>query len=242
MSRQTGIIVGAFAMVLASILTMTMWPGRTSAADLAEIRARVTPALESALAEKGLAFGAPVFIRVFKQEKQLEVWLKKDEQFALFKSYPICNYSGSLGPKQKEGDFQSPEGFYYVTRDRLNPNSQYHLSFNLGFPNVFDRQLDRTGSYLMIHGDCVSIGCYAITDPAIEEVYLLVEAALNNGQPFFRAHLFPFRMTPENLSFYEGTQWFSFWQNLKTGYDWFEEKRVPPDVQAKDGVYAFGEG
>jgi len=161
--------------------------------------ARGTPDLTRDTAAQGLRFGAPIFIRVFKRSRELEVWIEKAGRFHLFRTYPICYYSGGLGPKLREGDNQSPEGFYFVTPERLNPASRFHLSFNLGFPNRYDRAHGRTGSYLMVHGDCVSIGCYAITDEKIEEIFALTDAAFRNGQRFFRVHVFPFRMTEEKI-------------------------------------------
>jgi len=194
---------------------------------------------QAQLATKGFAMGQPVFMRIFKEEAELEVWLQKGDGFELFKTYPICNYSGDLGPKLQEGDRQSPEGFYFVDRSALNPNSSYHLSFNLGFPNAYDRAKDRTGSYLMVHGDCLSIGCYAMTDVGIEEIYGLGEAALNAGQPYFRVHAFPFRMTDARMKRAVGDRWYGFWQNLKQGFDEFEMGHVPPDVTVVDGTYVF---
>ena len=157
----------------------------------------------------------------------------------MFKSYAICSFSGDLGPKLKQGDWQSPEGFYFVKPIQLNPWSQYHLSFNLGFPNRYDREHSRTGSALMVHGDCVSIGCYAMTDPQINEIYSLASAALENGQPFFRVHAFPFKMTDERLAKETQNPWYSFWQNLKTGYDIFEQSAIPPNVTVNNKQYVF---
>ena len=168
----------------------------------------------------------------------LEIWVKSDSnEFKLFKDYEICNFSGDLGPKLKEGDRQSPEGFYSVGAKALNPNNSFHLSFNLGFPNAYDQSHQRTGSYLMVHGDCVSVGCYAMTDGAIEEIYLLVEAALQSGQPSVPVHAFPFRMTSERLSAETENQWFDFLMNLKTGYDMFQITGVPPSVTVLDQAY-----
>ncbi|MCO7224186.1 L,D-transpeptidase family protein [Pleionea sp. CnH1-48] len=204
--------------------------------------AKNKPALEALLAQKKLSLGASVFIRVFKEESLLEAWVANTGgSFELFKTYEICTFSGDLGPKLKEGDRQSPEGFYFVKPNQLNPWSRFHLSFNLGYPNAYDRYHKRTGSALMIHGNCVSIGCYAMTDPYIEEIYTLVNAALANGQGFFRVHAFPFRMTEERLNREKNHQWYSFWKNLKEGYDWFEEKGTPPNVTVSNGRYMFGE-
>jgi len=208
-------------------------------ADMNEVRTWTKPRLEKQLAKAGFELGQPIFIRIYKESSELEVWLQNSDRYSLFKTYEICNFSGRLGPKLKEGDLQSPEGFYYVTADALNPNSRYHLSFNLGFPNAYDRSHKRTGSYLMVHGDCVSIGCYAMTDRGIEEIYLMAEAALGKSQKFFRVQAFPFRMTDENLERHKASKWIRFWKNMKTGADFFDEHRVPPDVTVTDGRYTF---
>lgn len=210
-----------------------------SSANLEEVRQRVMPQLEAALEGKALTFGAPIYMRIFKQSRELEVWLQKDARFILFKTYPICHYSGDLGPKLKEGDHQAPEGFYAVGKSALNPKSSYHLSFNLGYPNKYDRAHQRSGSFLMVHGSCVSIGCYAMTDPAIEEIYLLSEGALNAGQPYFRVHIFPFRMTDANMERHQRAAWYAFWRNLKEGYDAFSASHIPPNVIVKNKRYVF---
>jgi murein L,D-transpeptidase YafK len=201
--------------------------------------ARIRPALEKALREKGLRFGAPVFVRVFKESKELELWLETENNFELFRTYDICSFSGYLGPKLRQGDMQSPEGFYYVPPGSMNPTSQFHLSFNIGYPNTFDRGHGRTGSAIMIHGNCVSIGCYAMTDAGIEDIYALADAALRGGQPFFRVHVFPFRMTERNMEKYSRSRWAGFWGNLKEGYDFFETAGWPPNVLVQGGRYRF---
>ena len=183
-----------------------------------EVIKRLKPTLEKKLADKSLKFGSPVFIRIFKKTNELELWVKKSEKYKLYETYKICYYSGDLGSKLKQGDCQSPEGFYYVTPGRLNPFSTFHLSMNIGYPNSYDRYHKRTGSAIMIHGDCVSIGCYAMTDPKIEEIYTLADAAFRNGQPFFRVHIFPFRLNDEELARHERSKWFEFWDNLSEGY------------------------
>ena len=190
-----------------------------------------------ALKRNGIAKGAPVFIRIFKQESELELWAEGGNEYVLVKRYPICKWSGKLGPKLKEGDLQSPEGFYGVTPDRLNPNSRFHLSFNVGFPNEYDKAHGRTGSFLMVHGNCVSIGCYAMTDPGIEEIYGTVEAALTAGQPSVQVHIFPFKMTAKNLRAHENSKWIGFWRNLKQGYDAFEMRRRPPKITVDGRLY-----
>lgn len=194
--------------------------------------------LQQQVEQAGFTWGAPVFMRIFKQERQLEVWLQQHNQaFALFRSYPICSFSGELGPKLAEGDHQAPEGFYQVRRSALNPNSRYHLSFNLGFPNRYDRSHNRTGSYLMVHGDCVSVGCYAMTDAKIEEIYGLAEAAFNNGQTAFQVHAFPFHLTPSRLAEHEHSPWHDFWSNLQEGYLAFETNHKPPFVKTHNQRY-----
>ena len=207
--------------------------------DIAEIRARLTPILTKELEEQGLRIGAPVYLRIFKEERQLEVWVQDESPFRLFKTYEICNHSGDLGPKLAEGDRQSPEGFYTVSMAAMNPNSQFHLSFNLGFPNAYDRAHDRTGSFLMVHGACASIGCYAMTDASIEEIYVLAEAALLAGQDAFFVHAFPFRMSDARLAREEDSPWHAFWSDLKAGYDAFETTKIPPAIAVQNNRYAI---
>ncbi|MBI9075815.1 MAG: murein L,D-transpeptidase [Desulfatibacillum sp.] len=211
-----------------------------SSARSREVIARIKPGLEREFAAAGLTRGSPIFIRIFKKEKRLEVWAWKDDCYHHFKSYPICTYGlKGLGPKLKQGDWKAPEGFYFVTPSQMNPSSNYHLAFNLGYPNKYDRAHGRTGGLLMVHGNCVSIGCYAMRDKRIEEIYTIADAALRNGQPFFRVHIFPFEMTDKNMKKNKGNEWFSFWQNLKEGYDFFEENRKPPNVEVQNGKYIF---
>lgn len=206
-----------------------------------DVAKRIIPKLEAKLRGKGLTLGDPVFMRIFKESRELEIWIQaKDSKFELLQIYPIHHYSGELGPKLKKGDRQAPEGFYYVTPRRMNPNSRFHLSFNLGYPNTYDQAHGRTGSYLMVHGGRASIGCFAMTDARIEEIYTIADLALRNGQKYFRVHIFPFRMTPGNLGRHRQSQWYPFWQNLQEGYDWFEESKVPPDTTVDGGRYVFG--
>lgn len=204
-----------------------------------EVAKRVTPRLKRDLSAKGLALGSPVFIRIFKEERELELWVQKGVRFQLFRSYPIAAMSGHLGPKLAEGDRQAPEGFYFVPPSMMNPKSLYHLAFNIGFPNAYDQAQGRTGSFIMVHGDRQSIGCFAMTDSKIEEIYTLCNAALSNGQPYFRVHCFPFRMTPARMARAKGMRWEPFWKNLQEGYQWFEEKKVPPNVEVKGRQYHF---
>jgi len=204
------------------------------------VRSEPTPSsLAESLETIGAKTGDPVFIRIFKAESELELWIRHGKRFHLLQTYPVCAWSGELGPKLREGDGQSPEGFYFVTRSRLNPNSRFHLAFNLGFPNRYDRAHGRTGSFLMVHGGCASTGCYAMTDRGIETIYTLVEQALLHGQKIVRVHIFPFRMTKENMAHYHGTKWMEFWRNLKEGYDLFEQNKIPPNVTVIHQRYFF---
>jgi len=197
--------------------------------------------METALAEKKLERGSPVFIRAFKEERELELFIENKEtgKFELFRTYPVAAASGVLGPKLAEGDLQVPEGFYFSGAGDMNPNSTFHLSFNINYPNAYDRAHGRTGTFIMIHGSNVSIGCLAMTDEKIEEIYGLCQAALDKGQPFFRVHVFPFRMTPERMAKAAGSPHLPFWENLRTGYDLFEKNKVPPNVTVKDKKYVF---
>jgi murein L,D-transpeptidase YafK len=205
--------------------------------------ARVRPALERDLAVAGLRFGDPVFIRAFKEERRLELFVRNrgTGKFDLFRSYVIAAASGNPGPKLAEGDGQVPEGLYHVPPSAMKPDSTYHLAFNIGYPNSHDRARGWTGSLIMIHGNRVSIGCLAMTDEKIEEIYTLCAAAHAGGQEFFRVHLFPFRMTGERMRKTAGSEWHDFWMNLREGYDHFEKTRIPPDVTVRRGRYHFSE-
>jgi len=198
--------------------------------------------LSGRLAARNLSLGAPVFVRIFKREFELELWMKRGDRFERFATYPVCMWSGYLGPKLSQGDRQAPEGFYTVGKSSLNPNSKYHRSFNLGYPNAFDRAHGRTGSLLMVHGDCRSIGCYAMTDPVIDEIWTLVTSALDNGQQRFQVQVFPFRMTDANMALHARAPEAPFWQQLKAGYDAFEQGHVPPEVSVCRNSYVFRKG
>jgi murein L,D-transpeptidase YafK len=183
---------------------------------------------------------APILIRIYKEESTLEVW-KQDRsgRFALLNSYPICKFSGNLGPKLMQGDRQAPEGFYDITPGQMNPNSSEYLAFNTGFPNAFDRSLGRTGSFLMVHGGCRSVGCYAMTDYAMEEIYGLVDEAFKGGQEKVQLQAFPFRMTAQNLASHAGDPNMPFWEMLKAGDDAFLATERPPRVAVCDRRYVF---
>ncbi|MGQ0455772.1 MAG: L,D-transpeptidase family protein [Hyphomicrobium sp.] len=191
------------------------------------------------LSEQNLVPGAPVLIRIFKRDFELEIWMKRDGAFHRFATYPICRWSGALGPKFAEGDGQAPEGFYSVDKTALNPNSKWYRSFNLGFPNAYDQALNRTGSFIMVHGGCGSIGCFAMTDAQMDEIWHLVTAALDAGQARFQVQVFPFRMTQDNLDRAAGHAASPFWRDLKRGSDMFEASLLPPRATACDGRYRF---
>ena len=192
------------------------------------------------ISEKNMDKQSPILVRVFKEEAELEVWKQtRDGQYALLKTYPICKWSGDLGPKKKEGDRQAPEGFYAITPGLMNPNSNYYLAFNTGFPNAYDRAHNYTGSELMVHGDCSSRGCYAMTDEQIQEIYALARDSFFGGQKSFQFEAFPFRMTALNMAKHRNNPNFAFWKMLKEGYDNFEATRQAPQVAVCEQRYLF---
>jgi murein L,D-transpeptidase YafK len=197
-------------------------------------------ALVSQMSAKGMSQADPILVRIYKKESELEVW-KRDRSghYALLKTYPMCRWSGQLGPKKREGDRQAPEGFYTVTAELMNPKSQYYLSFNLGYPNALEKAQGYTGSALMVHGACTSAGCYAMTDEGVSEIYGLAREAFAGGQRSFQVQAFPFRMTPENLARHRGNPNIAFWRNLKEGSDHFEATRQPPRLATCGGRYVF---
>ena len=201
------------------------------------------PLSEEVLAEldtKGMAKHSPILIRIFKEESELELWkVDKSGRFALLRTYPICRWSGDLGPKIQEGDRQAPEGFYTITPELMNPNSNYHLAINTGFPNAYDRANGRAGSFLMVHGDCASVGCYAMTDEQIAEIYSLAREAFFGDQRSFQIQAYPFRMTPRNMARHCSSPHLAFWKALKQGYDHFEATRKEPKVAVCDRRYVF---
>lgn len=243
-------MAGRTYLTLVFLLSLLSQADPPSSRRSREVVGRVAPLLRASLQEQGLVLGQPIFIRIFKESDELEVWMQPgpERPFQHFKTYEISNYGGQgIGPKLREGDGVAPEGFYFVTPAQLNPYSRYHLSFNLGYPNRYDRMLARTGSALMVHGRTASIGCYAMTDPQIEEIYTVAEMALRNGQPYFRVHIFPARLTTEQLEVYRTAtdpdvqQWYPFWQNLAEGYRYFQEHGFPPNVtvDAEEQLYRF---
>lgn len=189
---------------------------------------------------KNMDKASPILVRLFKQEAELEVW-KQDRsgRFALLKTYPICRWSGDLGPKIREGDRQAPEGFYSITPAQMNPQSAYYLSFNMGYPNAYDKAWGRTGSQLMVHGDCSSRGCYAMTDEQISEIYALGRESFFGGQNAFQVQAYPFRMTPQNMARHRNNPNMPFWKMIKEGNDHFEVTRQEPKVDFCEKKYVF---
>jgi len=200
----------------------------------------VPPKLLAQIEAKDMDLQSPILVRLFKQEAELEVW-KQDRsgRFALLKTYPICRWSGDLGPKVREGDRQAPEGFYAITPAQMNPTSAYYLSFNTGYPNAYDRSLGHTGSELMVHGDCSSRGCYAMTDEQIAEIYALGRESFFGGQKSFQFQAYPFRMTPLNMARHRNSPHMAFWKMIKEGNDHFEVTRQEPKVDFCEKKYVF---
>ena len=203
--------------------------------------APIAPQTVALMQAKGMQQSDPILIRTFKKEAEMEVWKKgSDGRYALLKTYPICRWSGQLGPKVREGDRQAPEGFYTITPGLMNPNSSYYLSFDTGFPNAVDRANGRSGRYLMVHGTCSSAGCFAMTDATIAEIYAIAREAFIGGQRSFQFQSYPFRMTAENMAKFRNDPNIGFWQNLKEGSDYFEALREEPKVGQCGTKYVFG--
>ena len=191
---------------------------------------------------KGMVRTSSVMARIFKEEGKLEIWkAKTNGRYDMVASYDICKWSGKLGPKYTEGDRQAPEGFYTVRPAQMNPRSNYHLSFNIGYPNAYDRANGRTGANLMVHGACSSSGCYSMTDAQIEQIYAFGRDAFQGGQTEFQIQAFPFRMTAANMARYRNDPNYEFWKMLKVGYDNFEITKVPPKVDVCEKRYVFNQ-
>lgn len=198
---------------------------------------------EERRASAGIARGDHVFIRVFKEESELELWVRKADRFIKFATYPICFWSGDLGPKFAEGDKQTPEGFYTVKRRQLHISGRWRRALNLGFPNVYDKANKRTGSYILVHGGCSSVGCYAMTDAVLKEIHWFASNALRRGgQRRIHVHAYPFRMTDGNMQRHADSPWLDFWSDLKVAYDLFEETHIPPQIGVCRGRYIAARG
>jgi murein L,D-transpeptidase YafK len=234
LGRSSRAVWGAFALAAALL------GGAGGAAAVPKHLAPIPAATLALMAAKDTGPSSPILIRAFKKEAELEVWKKaRNGRFVLLKTYPICRWSGQLGPKMREGDRQTPEGFYAVTPALMNPNSAHYLSFDTGFPNAYDRAQGATGSYLMVHGTCSSRGCFAMTDQAMGEIYALAREAFSGGQKAFQFQAFPFRMTADNLVKHRTSPHIGFWRQLKEGSDRFEALAEEPVVTVAAGRYAF---
>jgi murein L,D-transpeptidase YafK len=200
----------------------------------------LSPEMVALLQQKNMPKDSPILVRIFKEESELEVW-KQDTsaRYELLKVYPICRWSGDLGPKVKEGDRQAPEGFYPISPGLMNPNSNYYLAINTGFPNAFDKANNYSGAFLMIHGDCSSRGCYAMTDEQIGEIYSLARESFLGGQKAFQVQAYPFRMTAANLARHRNNPNMAFWKMIKVGNDHFEVSHLEPRIDVCDKHYVF---
>jgi murein L,D-transpeptidase YafK len=229
----------ASAAIAATLLLAGCDTDNPSGASLRSLQP-LSSAMLTEIEQKNMGKESPILVRLFKEESELEVWKEdRDGQFQLLKTYPICRWSGELGPKIKQGDRQAPEGFYTITPGLMNPNSSYYLAINIGFPNRFDQANGRTGQFLMIHGDCSSAGCYAMTDEQIAEIYALARESFFGGQRSFQIQAYPFRMTPLNMAKHRNSPHMAFWRMIKQGNDHFEVSRREPKVEVCDKRYVF---
>jgi murein L,D-transpeptidase YafK len=225
------------ALFVATALTLS--PAALASGD--KSMAPIPGATLALMKAKGVSPASPILIRAYKKEAEMEVWKQgKDGRYVLLKTFPICRWSGQLGPKTTLGDRQTPEGFYAIGPAQMNPNSSYYLSFDIGYPNAFDQARGGSGSYLMVHGTCSSAGCFAMTDKGIGEIYALAREAFAGGQPAFQFQSYPFRMTAENMAKYRLDANIGFWRQLKEGADRFEATREELAVGVSAGRYVFG--
>ena len=244
MIRSMALRALVLTVALVSALTPATGLGQDSKQLPPKLPAKATkplpPELLSPLREKKMPIRSPILVRVFKEEAELEVW-KQDTtgRFQILKTYPICRWSGDLGPKLWEGDRQTPEGFYRVTPELMNPHSSFYLSMNIGYPNGFDKANKRDGSLLMIHGDCWSVGCFAMTDEQMSEIYSLARDSFLGVQRSFQVQAYPFRLTPANLARHRNNPNLAFWQMLKIGNDHFEVTHLEPRVDVCSRRYVF---
>ncbi len=218
------------ALLFAMLVSMPMITACSASEQVPE-----TPVVKQQL------LGSPVYIQIFKEERKLELYARMGNEFRLVNTFPICNFSGGLGPKRREGDFKSPEGFYSVDARHLKPDSKYYRAINIGFPNDYDKSQGYSGAYLMIHGECKSIGCYAMTNTYMDEIYRYVEAAFAYGQSRVDISIYPFRMTEQNLKRHASSSYIAFWRQLKPGYDYFAKNHQPPMMTVDNGQYVLGQ-
>lgn len=208
--------------------------------DIPKAQKPVPYGLSAKMQMEGMDPQSPIFIRLYKETSEFEIWKqKRNGDYALLKTYPICKWSGALGPKKVEGDRQAPEGIYIVTPAQMNPASHYYLSFNIGYPNAYDRSLGRTGSNLMVHGACSSSGCYSMSDEDAGEIFALARDSFRGGQTAFQIQALPFRMTAANLARHRDDANMSFWRTLKVASDEFDLTLRPPKVDVCDRQYVF---
>jgi murein L,D-transpeptidase YafK len=192
------------------------------------------------MSDKGTTKQAPMLIRTYKKEAEFEIWKQRsDGRYALLKTYPMCRWSGQLGPKVREGDRQVPEGFYAITPGQMNPNSAYYLSFNVGYPNAYDRAHGASGGAIMVHGACSSAGCFSMTDQQIAEIYAIARESFAGGQREIQMQSYPFHMTAENLVKHRADPNIAFWKQLKEGADNFEVTKLEPKVGVCARHYVF---
>jgi murein L,D-transpeptidase YafK len=235
--RRTVVRLGA-AIVAAGLLAGCQGDEFSAGPNKAQLP--VSASIKRKMNDLNMSSTSPIMIRIFKEESELEVWKQaRSGKYELLEAFEICKWSGDLGPKFKEGDRQAPEGFYEITPALMNPNSSYHLAFNLGYPNSYDRSHGRTGSHLMVHGACSSRGCYAMTDEQVQDIYALARDSFKGGQRSFQVQAFPFKMTPENMARHRSSPHLEFWQMLKTGYDHFEVTKTPPEISVCEKKYVF---
>ncbi|GLK70754.1 hypothetical protein KHC23_18120 [Ancylobacter dichloromethanicus] len=231
---RAALLAGCTALVLAGC------NGGGGSSPMSKASKTLSPQTLALIQQKDMTKSSPIVVRIFKEESELEVWKETTSgEYALLKTYPICRWSGELGPKVKEGDRQAPEGFYTITPGQMNPNSSYYLAFDLGFPNAYDRAWGRSGSNLMVHGDCSSRGCYAMTDEQVQEIFALGRESFYGGQRSFQVQAYPFRMTSDNLVRHRNNPNLAFWKMLKEGSDVFELTKAPPKVDYCGKRYVF---
>jgi len=229
-----------FFILFLSLLTFKKPVELPDSKRASDARAALWPKLQGQLEDGGFDSNYRIYLRIFKQNNQLEVWAKKGSKYALFKRYEICYYSGELGTKTKQGDGKSPEGFYTITAKQLNPSSNYHLAINIGYPNQLEQQKGYTGDAIMIHGHCASIGCYAMTDARIEEIYTVIYKALGVGQEKINLDIYPFAMDAAHMQQFATSPNLPFWKTIKPGYDFFEKKHIPATAKVVRKTYSFG--
>ncbi|WP_375648283.1 L,D-transpeptidase family protein [Bartonella sp. MU70NMGDW] len=219
---------------------LTACGGRLPASIRAKVEQPLPQEIQNRMALYDIDPYAPIVMRFFKEENLAEVWKQsRSGPFILVARYGICKWSGKLGPKYKEGDLQTPEGFYTISANQMNPYSKYYLSFNIGFPNLYDQENGRTGSNLMVHGSCFSAGCYSMSDKNMAQIYAFARDAFKGGQREFQLQAFPFRMTEDNMLRHSSDPHYQFWVMLKKGYDFFEKNRQPPTVEVYGKRYVF---